>query len=139
VYDDEYETMVDNVNPMCLLTKTDGDTMYWDQAIRQHDAEEFIKAAVDEVTTHQKNGHWKVIDKRDVPKNEPVLDAVWSMKRKRRLLTNKIYKWKARLNLHGGQQEYGVNYWDLRPSSYMGSYSTSTRTISSVRMAYDSD
>jgi Reverse transcriptase (RNA-dependent DNA polymerase) len=34
------------------------------------------------------------------------------MKRKRRLLTNDVYKWKARLNLHGGQQEHGVNYWE---------------------------
>ena len=24
----------------------------------------------------------------------------------------KIYKWKTQLNVHGGQQEYGVNYWD---------------------------
>ena len=23
-----------------------------------------------------------------------------------------MYKWKARLNVHGGQQEHGVHYWD---------------------------
>ena len=23
-----------------------------------------------------------------------------------------VYKWKARLNIHGGKQEYGVNYWE---------------------------
>ena len=23
-----------------------------------------------------------------------------------------VYKWKARLNVHGGQQEHGVHYWD---------------------------
>ena len=34
------------------------------------------------------------------------------MKRKRRLLTNEIYKWKARLNIHGGQQQHGINYWE---------------------------
>jgi uncharacterized protein with PQ loop repeat len=34
------------------------------------------------------------------------------MKRKRKLLTNKIYKHKARLNIHGGQQELGKNYWE---------------------------
>jgi hypothetical protein len=112
VYDEDSETIVDNVNPICLLSKTDGGTMYWDQAVRQHDKDEFIKAAVLEVTTHQNNGHWKVIPKDEVPTNQPVLDAVWSMKRKRRLLTNEVYKWKARLNLHGGQQEYGVNYWE---------------------------
>jgi predicted transposase YbfD/YdcC len=49
--------MVDEVTPKCLLSKTDGDTMYWDQAIRQHDLEELIKGAVLEVTTHEENGH----------------------------------------------------------------------------------
>jgi hypothetical protein len=32
------------------------------------------------------------------------------MRQKRRIKTKEIYKWKARLNIHGGQQEYGVNY-----------------------------
>ena len=26
--------------------------------------------------------------------------------------TQEVYKWKARLNVHGGQQEHGVHYWD---------------------------
>lgn len=32
------------------------------------------------------------------------------MKRKRNILTQNVYKWKARLNIHGGKQTYGVNY-----------------------------
>ena len=27
-------------------------------------------------------------------------------------LTKEIYRWRARLNLHGGQQEFSVNYYD---------------------------
>jgi hypothetical protein len=76
--------------------------MYWDQAIKQHDSKEFIQAAVDEITTHQENGHWKVVPLEDIPQETPVLDAVWSMKRKQRLMTNEVYKHKARLNVHGG-------------------------------------
>ena len=34
------------------------------------------------------------------------------MKRKRNIITNIIYKWKARLNLHGGQQAYAINYYE---------------------------
>jgi Reverse transcriptase (RNA-dependent DNA polymerase) len=34
------------------------------------------------------------------------------MKRKLRLLTNEVYKHKARLNVHGSQQEQGINYWE---------------------------
>ena len=33
------------------------------------------------------------------------------MKRKRRILSGEVYKWKARLNVHGGKQELGINYW----------------------------
>ena len=34
------------------------------------------------------------------------------MRRKRNLVTNKIKSHKARLNLHGGKQVSGVNYYD---------------------------
>ena len=34
------------------------------------------------------------------------------MKRKRRIDTCKVYKWKARLNVHGEKKEFGVNYWE---------------------------
>ena len=42
-----------------------------------------------------------------------IIDYVWNMKRKRRLLTNQVYKHKARLNLQGGQQEKGVDFWEM--------------------------
>jgi hypothetical protein len=47
-----------------------------------------------------------------VPKNMSILDSVWSMKLKQQLKTNKVYKHKARLNIHGGQQQHGFNYWE---------------------------
>jgi hypothetical protein len=113
VYDSEYyKTITDNIDPMSLLAKNDKDTMYFDQAMNQHDIPQFIKAAIDEVATHQDNGHWEVVPISNVPENITVLDAVWSMKRKLRLLTDEIYKWKVRLNIHGGQQELGINYWE---------------------------
>ena len=31
-------------------------------------------------------------------------------RRKRRIASREVYKWKARLNFHGGKQEYRVNY-----------------------------
>ncbi len=40
------------------------------------------------------------------------LPAVWAMCRKRNLTTNEITKYKARLNINGGKQEYGVNYYE---------------------------
>jgi hypothetical protein len=65
-----------------------------------------------EITDHEERGHWTVVLRDSLPKGTPVLPAVWSMKRKRRLTTREVYKWKARLTIHGGKPQYGVNYWD---------------------------
>jgi Reverse transcriptase (RNA-dependent DNA polymerase) len=34
------------------------------------------------------------------------------MRRKRKIDTGEVYKWKARINIHDGKQTKGVNYWD---------------------------
>ena len=36
---------------------------------------------------------------------------VWSM-RQRCINTQEVYKWKACLNVHGGQQQHGIHFWD---------------------------
>jgi hypothetical protein len=48
-----------------------------------------------------------------VPKGVKVLPSVWSMKRKRDIKTQQVYKHKARLNVHGGKQAYGKNYFEM--------------------------
>jgi hypothetical protein len=92
-YDEECKTFIDDVHRFSVLASKDGDTMYWDQAIKQHNWKEFIKPAVDKITTHQENGHWKVVPLQDVPQGTPVL-----IKRQRRLMTKEVYKHKSRLN-----------------------------------------
>jgi len=109
-YDYSIQTACDD--PISFLTKTDADTMYLHQALREPDRDQFIKAVIKEVNDHIVRKHWDLILISQVPKDQKVLDAVWSMKRKRHLLTRKVYKWKARLNVHGGQQEFAVNYFD---------------------------
>ena len=47
-----------------------------------------------------------------MPPNTQLLDMVWAMRRKKRIDTRQVYKWKACLNVHGGQQEHGVNFWE---------------------------
>ena len=41
-----------------------------------------------------------------------ILPAIWAMRRKRNLTTNEIKSHKARLNIHGGKQVYGANYYE---------------------------
>jgi hypothetical protein len=98
-------------NPIAFLSRhSDPDTMYFHEAIRQPDREEFIKAIIKEINDHIRRKHWILIPREQVPKGTKILSSVWAMKRKRDLVTREVYKHKARLNVHGGQQQFGVNY-----------------------------
>ena len=97
---------------MAFVASTNPDVMYIDQAMKEPDKPQFEAAMIKEVDTHTKNRNWVIISKSDVPEGVKVLPAVWAMRRKRRITTGEVYKWKARLNIHGGKQEYGVNYWE---------------------------
>ena len=57
-----------------------------------------------EVEAHIEDKNWVIVHKSKVPANRKILPAVWAMRRKRDIATRTVYKWKARLNLHGGKQ-----------------------------------
>lgn len=109
---DEYEIQREMADPIAFAASADPDVMYLHQAMKQPDKKEFIKAMVDEVTTHTERGHWKIIKISEVPVGTKILPAVWAMRRKRRIMSREVYKWKARLNVHGGKQTHGVDYWE---------------------------
>jgi hypothetical protein len=50
------------------------------------------------------------VSRKDLPKGATVLTSVWAMKRKRRISSREIYKWKARINIDGSKQVKGVHY-----------------------------
>ena len=99
-------------NPMAFAATDNPDILYWDQAMKAHDQDKFIEAVRIELDGHEKMGNYKPIPLNKVPAGTKLLDMVWSMQRKRRIKTQEVYKWKARLNVHGGQQVHGVHYWD---------------------------
>ena len=111
-HDLEYKTQDAMHDPISFMSAMTGDTMYYDQAIREPDAPEFIKSIVKEVNDHIEAKHWELIPREQVPEGVTVLPSVWSMKRKRNIKTRQVYKHKARLNVHGGKQEFGVNYFE---------------------------
>jgi len=112
MHEADYTIQNESNDPISFLAKTDADTMYLYQALREPDRDQFIKAVIREVNNHIKRKHWELIPMSQDPEGHKVLDAVWSMKRKRYLLTRQTYKWKACLSVYGGQQEYAVNYFD---------------------------
>ena len=79
--------------------------------MKAHDRDKFIEAVRIELDSHEKMGNYEPLPINKVPKGTKLIDMVWSMRRKWRIKTQEVYKWKACLNVHGGQQEHGVHYW----------------------------
>jgi hypothetical protein len=99
-------------HPIAFLAEMMGDVMYLHQAFFWPDSKEFVEAVIiKEVICHVDNDHWKLIPRTEVPEGTEVVPSVWAMQRKRDLTTGKVTKHKARLNLHGGKQEFGTNYY----------------------------
>ena len=99
-------------DPITFAATTNPDILYCDQAMKAHDRDKFLEAVKVELDGHEKLGNYEPIPIEKVPKGTKLLGMVWSMQRKRCIKTQEVYKWKARLNMHGGQQEHGVHYWD---------------------------
>ena len=110
---DQHLILQENMShPIAFHTEMMGDIMYLNQALEQPDADEFVKAVVKEINGHVENKNWELIRRDQVPADAEVVPSVWAMRRKRNLTTGAITKYKARLNLHGGKQVFGVNYFD---------------------------
>ena len=110
---EDYETQHLAEDPIAFAaSKSDPDTLHYGEAMKASDAKEFKKAMLVEVNAHTDKGHWELWAKADVPSGQDVLPAVWAFKRKRRIDSREVYKYKARINAHGGKQTQGVNYWE---------------------------
>ena len=99
-------------DPIAFAATANPDILYWDQAMKAHDRDKFLEAVGIELDGHERMGNYEPIPIDEVPSGTKLLDMVWSMRRKRRIKTQEVYKWKARINVHRGQQEHGVHYWD---------------------------
>ena len=67
-------------NPIAFRAEMMGDIMYYHQAIRPPDAQEFVKAVINEVEDHVKNNHWELVKRDQVPSDMAILPAIWDMK-----------------------------------------------------------
>jgi Reverse transcriptase (RNA-dependent DNA polymerase) len=114
LYQEDRVLQVFETDPIAFALKatSNPDTMYYHEAMKESDAPQFRIAMKKEVDDHTAKKHWKIIRRDQVPEGVKVLPAVWAMKRKRRIATREVYKWKARLNIGGHMQQYGVHYWE---------------------------
>ncbi len=89
-----------------------GDIIYLQQALRQSDVKEIVQGVVKEVNGHVDFNNWTLKKRHEVPDDAQIVPSVWSMQRKHNFRTNQVKSHKARLNLHGGKQVYGMNYFE---------------------------
>jgi Reverse transcriptase (RNA-dependent DNA polymerase) len=111
-FDSSHESPTTYMDPISYAASSDPDVMYMHEAMQQPDRAEFVRAMSKEIKSHTDNKNWIIIKRSQVPIGHDVLPAIWAMRRKRRIDTQEVYKWKARINIHGGKQTKGVNYWD---------------------------
>ena len=86
------------------------DSMYLHEAMQQEDKTEFLKSMMEEVRDQTDNWKLSIIKRNQVPKGSTILPCVWQMKRKRRIMTREIKRWKAHLNVDGSRMTKGVHY-----------------------------
>jgi hypothetical protein len=110
---EDYEVQEQADDPIAFVANnSDPDTLNFKDAMNASDSNRFCDAMIKEANAHTNHDHWEVWLRSDVPAGQDVLPSVWAFKRKRRIDTRSIYKYKARLNIHGGMQKHGVNYWE---------------------------
>ena len=79
-------------NPMAFTATDNLDILYWDQAMKAPDQDKFIEAVCVELDGQEKMGNYEPIPLNKVPKGTKLLDMVWSMRRKRKIKTQEVYK-----------------------------------------------
>ena len=99
-------------HPFAFAAATaDNESYTFGEMMKEADRADFISAMIDEVRSHEDNGHWELATRSSIPRGIKPILAIWSFKRKR-FPDGTLNKHKARLCAHGGMQQWGVNYWE---------------------------
>jgi hypothetical protein len=107
------QTLKELPNPMIHAgtANVDNDCLYYRQAMKANDRDDFRKAMSVELKAHINRGHWVKMPHTDLPKDMKPIKMVWSFKHKCSP-DGSLLKHKARLCIHGGIQEKAVNFWE---------------------------
>ena len=79
--------------------------------LREEDHKQFVAAIKAELADHEERNHWTLMEHKNLPIGTKPIMAIWSFKRKR-FPDGTLNKHKACLCAHGGQQTWGLDYWD---------------------------
>ena len=110
MHEDDYFIQDKMEGPLAYQARSDTDTIYFDKSMKEPYCKYFLNISIKEVNSHFERNHWKLLLHSDVSKRQPILYTVWSMKRNIDIVTRQLHNWKAILNVHWGQQDYGLKY-----------------------------
>ena len=79
--------------------------------LREEDHRQFFQAMEVELSDHEKRNHLTLMERKDLPSGTKTIMAIWSFKQKQ-FPDGTLNKHKARLCARGGQQTWGLDYWD---------------------------
>ena len=124
--DSNFDGSPNTTSPLAQIysaTKSSNEVFTLKEMLAEPDRDEFIKAMQDEVESIFKEKIWKRVPRKlmeeyyekerekGIKIKREQLMMIWSFKRKRKP-DGTLDKHKARLCCHGGQQEWGITYWD---------------------------
>ena len=124
--DTNFDGTQNQMSPLAQIyttTKINNEVFTLKEMLEQPDRDEFVKAMQEEVESIFKEKIWKRVPRDLMEKyyeeehqkgiyvKRKQLMMIWSFKRKRKP-DGTLDKYKARLCCHGGQQEWGITYWD---------------------------
>ena len=92
------------------IPDSDPDTMYYHQAMRQPDHEQFRTAMQKEMDDQMADGNFELVQQSKIPIGTKIFPALWQMRRKRDIKTQEVKKLKARLNFDGSRMRRGEHY-----------------------------
>ena len=103
-------------HPLCNLVQqdkqgADSDSLTYGEMIRAPDKEFFETEMLNEYKTMLQNKVFELVERHSVPFGKRVVKAIWSFRRKR-TPSGSVYRRRARLCAHGGQQQEGIDFFE---------------------------
>ena len=98
--------------PMALITAMIGkDTLTYEEMKPQPDKPQFATSMQKKISDHKHPKRWKLVHRSETKGAKTIME-IWSFRQKRDNIMGKVKKYKARICLHGGIKEKGINYWE---------------------------
>ena len=109
------ENFVNTCNDMLYhvfsVSKEANESYTFKEMLQQDDWNQFAEAMTKEIGDHTKRKHWEIVPRSQMPRGIKPIMAIWSFRRKR-YPDGTLNKHKSRLCAHGGQPQWGINYWE---------------------------